>query len=350
VPHTGFPIGTHHTTPGGTMKAFLILASFLAVTVAGMVSHAASVVEGPLVDLTCKLSGKEDPSSFTNFQVREVGPIVRANVPANVPAVFMESLIEDQYQIREFKVTGQIRITHNGETLEHNFQNHSFYGSLSFPDIGDGFDRTAAYNDYDPTTIFRAITIEQSSVTEAPSFALYRSAPGYATSSRLDCAGTMPAASIARPGVVPAARYDRELQCVLAKGKTYPAAEFSIKVTNLQNPRLTQVIEQSDKDGKTGWFVHGEGMDEHILGRLNDGDAQILRSVNVSSANPKSRLVSKYFDECGGFDCFMIELDLAYPQIQDTEIRGHFRYREDTPSGDYVLKDRSGVRCSVKEL
>lgn len=327
------------------MKICLVLALCLT----AFKAFAGQVIEGPVVDLKCKLLRSSVPTDVAELQITEVGRIQRDKVPANVPDTFIDGMVEDQFVLREFKLNGFVSIQQGDLLAEKKFVNHTIYGALSFPDIGDGFNRTAAYNDYDEATVYRAFTISQDKVTDEPKFSLYRSGNGFATNSAMDCTGTLPSANIAREGVVRLARYDRHFQCQLAAGKTYPALDFEMNVINLQNSRLTDIVAFKETANSTGWFVHGKGMADHILGKLNEPDTDFLEKRDVSGATPKTRLVSTYFDECGSTDCFMTELDLAYPNETDTEIKGSFRYKEDGPTG-FKVKDRSAVTCQLRAL
>lgn len=321
---------------------------FLAVLL-GSFANAGEVRVGNEVDLTCTYKGGNTAENSIELTIKEKGLIARQDIPAHVPDVFMDEIIEGKYLMREFVWSAKIKLSEgNAVYFDTQLRNKSFYGGLSFPDIADGFKETNAYGSYAESENFRAFIIEQERPSDPLKFRLYWQR-GFATNSPLDCEGTIPSSEIARPGVVHAEPYHRHFVCKLAASRIIPAIDFELKVKNLQNERLMEPVEFRDSGRKTGWFVHGEDMDQHLLGKINEADAQILNKVNRSNANPRTRLVSKYYDECGSFNCFSVELDLAFPEKTDLQIRGSFRKYEDQRGSDRpVLKGRSDVTCDLR--
>lgn len=298
---------------------------------------------GSKVDLTCT-EGEGRHNNKISLTVREKGPVARKAIPKVVPAVFMDDLQDEKFQLREFEIKGHVTLApnENAKVIYDMELNTSFYGGLSYPDIGEGFEKTNAYGSYEERAPFRALTISQDNPNEEPEFDLYYQAPGFASNASLKCKGTLVSADVARPGVVKEERFDRVLTCSVGEAKDFKAAIFEMRLTNLQNTRLLSF---------EGNLMQGKDMKKHVLGKLNDADAQVLRQVNDSKATPKTRLVSKYFDECGEFNCFSIELDLAYPKRTDKKISGVLRYRENKEVRDEwkpYVKSRAEVNCTVK--
>lgn len=295
---------------------------------------------GSKVDLTCT-EGEGRHHNKISLTIREKGPVARKAIPKVVPDVFMDGLTDEKYQLREFEIKGHVTLAPDEKVIYDMELDSSFYGGLSFPDIGEGFDKTNAYGSYDEKAPFRAITISQDKPNQQPDVDIYYQAPGFASSASLKCKGTLVSPEVARPGVVKEERYDRTLACTVGEANDFKAATFEMKLTNLQNTRLLSsegnLIRTKDK--------------KHVIGKLNDADAQVLIPVNDSKATPKSRLVSRYYDECGEFDCFSIELDLAYPKATDKKISGVFRYKRNKEVKDEwkpYVKSRAEVTCTLK--
>lgn len=295
---------------------------------------------GDKVDLTCTEDNGRHKNKI-NITIREKGQVERRQIPAVVPSTFIDDLVDDKYSLREFEVRGRVILKPDSKVILDKRLNTSFYGGLSLPDIGEGFTETKAYGSYAEDAPLRVFTISQDEPGQEPEFGLYYQV-GFASTARLNCKGTIVATEVARPGVIKAERYDRHFVCAIGKTKNFDATTFEFKVNNLQNPRLMEAVEFKNAGGKTGWFVHGSDIEKHVLGKLNDGDAQILRAI-------KGRLISRYYDECGSWDCFSIDLDLAFPKPEDKTVTGKFSYRESVRDQDKpVLRSRADVTCKLQ--
>lgn len=328
------------------MKKFIFISSLCL----SLSSLAGTISEGEKADLTCRLKeGFGKTGTTAEVKVKEVKTVTQQEIPEEVPNTFTKSMAEDQYVLRQFLVTGKVHlIGQNGSTLVERDLNHTFYGNLSYPDFADGITRVGAYGSYAKERIFRAFTIRQARAVDTPSIQLYYSNRG-ASNISLDCSGTLPVPTSdkIRPGVVRLPAFHRSFACQLKANQKHgmEAINFNMGVTNLQNQRLLRPIDFEDEDN--GWFLNApSGMGEHILNGLNDGDAHLLLKGGSTS---KPRLISRYYDECGEPGCYMVELDLPYPQESDTSITGSFRYKVDTDD-DYKLHYRSTVTCDISEL
>lgn len=318
------------------MRSALLIIAFL---LSDQVFAKADIRLGSKVDLTCSEDEGRHKNRIT-LTVREKGPVERKVVPKAVPATFIDDLQDEKYQIREFEIKGHITLAPDAKVIFDMDFDTSFYGGLSYPDQSEGFDKTNAYGSYEDKAPFRALTISQDSPTQEPEFSLYYKAPGFASSAGLKCKGTLVSPETARPGVVKEERYDRTLSCSLDAAADFKATTFEMRLRNLQNTRLLS---------SNGHLIHGGA--KHVIRKLNDGDAQILIPVEDSKATPKSRLVSRYYDECGEFNCFSIELDLPYPKRTDQKITGVLRYRENKQIKNEwkpYVKSRGTVTCTLK--
>jgi hypothetical protein len=292
-----------------------------------------TITEAAKVLLDCT-SGHPHRATI-KLRIEETRRVAAADVPAEVPSIFIENMTDEKFYIREFKLNGTAKLKDSGSGDSETFKDRLMYGNFAFTEPTEGFKRLNMYGDYE-NFMFRAVTIEYYGSDNTNNLELYYSGDGGATNYPLNCKGVMPDFPATRPAEPAVEPYHRSFACTAEKRGAIAKIDFNFQVKNLHKPRLVEAVYgEEDENGVAPWVFNDDP--DHQINIFNEGDSYL--TVGGTPEKPTLALIG---DSDGVVTARLV---FAYPKAETKTLESRFIYSADGEGTRWTK-----VKCSLSPL